>query len=29
MRKARPGYHPDTIAAIDAIVNFTAPEEAE
>jgi hypothetical protein len=27
--KARPGYHPDTIAAIDAIVNFTAPEAAE
>jgi hypothetical protein len=27
--KARPGYHPDSIAAIDAIVNFTAPEAAE
>jgi hypothetical protein len=27
--KARPGYHPDTIAAIDPIVNFSAPEEAE
>ena len=28
-RKARPGYHPDTAAAIDAIVNSSAPDEAE
>jgi leukotriene-A4 hydrolase len=27
--KARPGYHPDTIAAIDPIVDFSAHEEAE
>jgi leukotriene-A4 hydrolase len=27
--KARPGYHPDTVAAIDAIVNPTAAEGSE
>jgi leukotriene-A4 hydrolase len=27
--KARPGYHPDTVAAIDAIVNPTGAEGAE
>ncbi len=27
--KARPGYHPDTVAAIDAIVNPAAEEDAE
>jgi leukotriene-A4 hydrolase len=27
--KARPGYHPETVAAIDAIVNPAAPEEPE
>jgi hypothetical protein len=27
--KARPAYHPDTIAAVDPIVNYTTPEESE
>jgi leukotriene-A4 hydrolase len=27
--KARPGYHPETVAAIDAIVNPTAAEGSE
>jgi hypothetical protein len=27
--KARPGYHPETVKAIDAIVSFTPPEETE
>jgi hypothetical protein len=27
--KAQPGYHPDTVAAIDAIVNPTIPEGSE
>jgi hypothetical protein len=27
--KARPGYHPDTVAAIDAIVNPAAAEGSE
>ena len=27
--KARPGYHPETVATIDAIVNPTAAEASE